>query len=112
MTDPGLRASDADRESVVSSLREQVGEGRLTLDEFSERAAAAYATRTVGELDALTRDLPVPAPPSMPTASRWLVPTMIALAVLLTVGALLAVAGPPTADAMDHMMAQVGRMCG
>jgi hypothetical protein len=57
-----LRASDTDRERVVSHLRQQVGAGRLTLDEFSDRAAAAYRTRTLGELAELTRDLPHPAP--------------------------------------------------
>jgi hypothetical protein len=112
MTDPGSRASDADRERVVSLLREQVGEGRLTLEEFSERSGAAYAARTVGELDVLTRDLPVPASPSAKAAPRWLVPMAVMLAVLFAVGVLLALAGPATADAMNHMMAQVGRMCG
>ncbi|NKQ55662.1 DUF1707 domain-containing protein [Amycolatopsis sp. K13G38] len=117
MTDPMLRASDADRERVVSQLREQVGEGRLTLDEFSERSAAAYAARTLGDLDALTRDLPAAAPSTAvaPTATaipRWLVPLAIAVAVLLAVGALSVWAWPATADTMNHMMTQMGRMCG
>lgn len=112
MTDLGLRASDADRERVVSRLREQVGEGRLTLDEFSERSAAAYRARTVGELDALTRDLPALVPATATAAPRWLVPMAIAVAVLLVAGALVTLAGLATADAMGHMMAQMGRMCG
>jgi hypothetical protein len=53
-----LRASDADRENVVGTLRRAVGEGRLTMDEFDERAAVAYAARTLGELEDLTADLP------------------------------------------------------
>jgi hypothetical protein len=52
MTDPGLRASDVDRDRVVARLRQQVGEGRLTLEEFSERSAAAFRARTLGDLDA------------------------------------------------------------
>ncbi|HVL83272.1 MAG TPA: DUF1707 domain-containing protein [Pseudonocardia sp.] len=53
-----LRAADSDRERVVERLRRAVGEGRLTIDEFEERAAAAYAARTYGELDILIADLP------------------------------------------------------
>lgn len=56
--DPRVRAADADRERVVDLLRQQVGTGRLTLDEFSDRAAATYRARTMGELASLTRDLP------------------------------------------------------
>jgi hypothetical protein len=55
---PALRASDADREELVSALGEHLVAGRLTLDEFSERVDAAHAARTVGELEALRRDLP------------------------------------------------------
>lgn len=59
MTDRGIRASDMDRESVVTILRDAHAEGRLTLDEFQERVSAAYAARTWGELADLTADLPV-----------------------------------------------------
>ncbi|HWE88653.1 MAG TPA: DUF1707 domain-containing protein [Pseudonocardiaceae bacterium] len=54
-----MKASDADRERVVSALQEQVGAGRLTLEEFEERSNVAYTARTIGELRKLTRDLPV-----------------------------------------------------
>jgi hypothetical protein len=67
-----MRASDSDREKVVQALQEQVGEGRLTLSEFEQRSTDAYATaKTVGELRALTEDLPVDplAPPKPPLAS-------------------------------------------
>lgn len=111
MTDPRLRASDADRERVVSMLRQQVGEGRLTLDEFSERAASAYQACTLGDLHTLTGDLPAPAGQLASRPHRALVPVLVVLAVLLA-GTLLALASPATADAMNHMMAQVGRMCG
>ena len=58
-TDDPIRASDADREAVVATLREAFTDGRLTLDEFDERMAAAYAGRTWGDLRGLTADLPV-----------------------------------------------------
>jgi Domain of unknown function (DUF1707)/Cell wall-active antibiotics response 4TMS YvqF len=76
---PDLRASDAEREQVASALREHLVAGRLTLDEFSERVDAAHAARTVGELDALRRDLPeisAPTPASRRTPTRWSVAVM------------------------------------
>jgi hypothetical protein len=61
-----MRASDADRDRVVDMLREAMGDGRLTADEFDERVEAALSSRTLGELAALIADLarpgPVPAP--------------------------------------------------
>ena len=57
-TDDPIRASDADREVVVDTLREAFTAGRLTLDEFDERMTAAYAARTWGDLRQLTTDLP------------------------------------------------------
>jgi hypothetical protein len=58
-TDDPIRASDVDREAVVATLREAFTAGRLTLDEFDERMAAAYASKTWGDLRELTADLPV-----------------------------------------------------
>jgi class 3 adenylate cyclase len=58
---PAVRASDADRERAVLALREHSAAGRLTLEEFSERAERAYAARTLEELEAIGRDLPRPA---------------------------------------------------
>jgi hypothetical protein len=59
---PEIRASDAERERTGDLLREATVEGRLTLDEFSERYLRAQQARTRGELDAIVRDLPVTAP--------------------------------------------------
>src|SRR3569833_3600124 len=56
-----LGASDADREATVTRLQTAVGEGRIDLDEFGQRAAAAYAAGTTAELDQLLADLPSPA---------------------------------------------------
>jgi hypothetical protein len=58
VTDDELRASDSDRQEVAVRLNTAVGEGRLGLDEFSDRIASAYRARTQGELEVLVRDLP------------------------------------------------------
>jgi hypothetical protein len=60
---PTVRASDADREAVVSRLQTAVAEGRIDLDEFGQRADAAYAAVTTAELDLLLADLPSGARP-------------------------------------------------
>jgi len=59
-------AANADRERAVDVLRAGFAEGRLTQDEFNERVARAYASRTYGELADLTADLPAgPVPVGM-----------------------------------------------
>jgi hypothetical protein len=64
-----ILASDAERERRVALLRDAVGEGRLTLEEFSERVGLAQAARTDHELARLTRDLPDdPTTSAPPTA--------------------------------------------
>ena len=45
MTDPDLRASDAEREHHVELLREHAAQGRLTVDELDERLDRVYAAR-------------------------------------------------------------------
>ena len=56
------RVADADRDRTVTQLRENVVEGRLTLDEFSERVGSALQARTRGDLAAVLADLPAPRP--------------------------------------------------
>jgi class 3 adenylate cyclase len=78
------RVADADRDRTVTLLREHVVEGRLTLDEFSERMGAALEARTRGDLDAVMADLPVtsstsslPATAGTPRkTSRWHIAVM------------------------------------
>jgi len=57
-TDPGVRASDADRERAGEQLRRSHAEGRLDVEEFQDRIDRCYAAKTVGELRALVADLP------------------------------------------------------
>ncbi|WP_037069112.1 DUF1707 SHOCT-like domain-containing protein [Pseudonocardia acaciae] len=64
-----LRVADADRERVAERLRRAHGEGRITLVEFDERVAAAYAARTDGDLATLTADLPPEPVPARPVAA-------------------------------------------
>jgi hypothetical protein len=74
--DPGrIRASDAGRDAIVERLRDAAGEGRLTLDEFSDRMEQASTAKTRAELDLLITDLPAAgttsgtgAGPVMPSA--------------------------------------------
>ena len=44
----------------MAVLRLHCTEGRITLDEFSDRVGNVYNARTAGELDAVVADLPVP----------------------------------------------------
>ena len=50
MASDHIRASDRDRDAVVATLRDAFSEGRLSLEEFQERATATYAARTWGDL--------------------------------------------------------------
>ncbi|MGW0808324.1 transcriptional regulator [Nonomuraea sp. NPDC002799] len=52
-----IRAGDQDRDKVAGLLRVAVGDGRLTMDELTERIERVYAARTAGELAAIVADL-------------------------------------------------------
>jgi len=56
-----LRASDSERDRTATLLRDHAAAGRLTPEELDERLDAAYAARTLGELEALAHDLPAVA---------------------------------------------------
>lgn len=55
---PEMRASDADRDRVAAVLREHTAQGRITMEEFNERLEHLYQSKTYGELQRLTSDLP------------------------------------------------------
>ena len=56
-----MRASDRDRAVIETVLADAFAEGRLTRDEYDERAEAALTSRTLGDLVPLVEDLPVSA---------------------------------------------------
>lgn len=98
---------DTARQEVVAELEQHVGAGRLSLDEFADRARAAYQARTRRELTDLTRDLPPQEPDDAPAPRRRLTP-LIAVAVLaLLLGGTLV----GTADAMAPWMTQMAQGC-
>jgi len=76
---PHLRASDADRDAVVTALGEHFQAGRLTSEELDDRMGRALSAKTLGELATLTTDLPevatapqaMPAPVPGPPLSRY-----------------------------------------
>ncbi|MEV4311533.1 DUF1707 domain-containing protein [Actinocrispum sp. NPDC049592] len=53
-----LRVSDAEREHVVAVLQKAIGQGLITLDEFTTRTDTALAAKTRSELNAVLIDLP------------------------------------------------------
>jgi Domain of unknown function (DUF1707) len=53
-----LRASRADREQVIGTLKAAFVQGRLAKDEFDLRVGQTLAARTYADLAALTADLP------------------------------------------------------
>jgi len=96
-----MRASDSDRDAVVSELSEHFQAGRLTAGEFDERTGRALTARTWGELRDLLADLPAtrPAPHApaatsvsarpRPSSGRLAPPVIAALAGIGITGAVL-----------------------
>ena len=60
-----LRASHADRERVIGTVKAAFVQGRLTEDELDARVGQVYASRTYAEL---SRGSPPTSPPSSPRA--------------------------------------------
>jgi len=74
-----MLAGNADRDRVVDVLRAGFAEGRLTQEEFTERVAQAYKSRTYGELATLTADLPTgPIPAQLSPAVQPAQPVQLA----------------------------------
>jgi hypothetical protein len=86
-----MRTSTADRERTIDVLKAAFAEGRLTQDEFEQRAGQAFSARTYAELAEITADLPVgplgipqppryqPPPPSRPMNRLAVASLVIAL---------------------------------
>lgn len=80
-----LRASDAERDAVVTELGEHLKDGRLQPDEFDERVGRAVNARTRGELDGLLTDLPQPVPAPLPAPPRARLPfPLVGIAIFVT----------------------------
>lgn len=59
---------------MVEVLQQAAAEGRLSLDELSERMDVVYAAKTYGELEPVTRDLPLAHQTPAPAAAANLAP--------------------------------------
>ena len=69
-----MRISDAERERVIAVLRGHCADGRLTLDEFAERAGVVYAAKVQADLEHVLADLPTASLPAT-TAGKTSAPT-------------------------------------
>lgn len=90
-----LRASHADREQVIDTLKVAFVQGRLTEDELDARTGQVYAARTYAELAEVTADIPAgltrarpPRDPWRATKVSWLVVYALILPGLVTAAAL------------------------
>ena len=75
-----------DRQKVIGTLKAALGQGRLTQEEYDERADQASASQTHDELAALTADLPpglnAARPPTVKDARAGVLVVMVAASVL------------------------------
>ena len=69
--DGHLRASHADREHVIGTLKAAFVQGRLTEDELDARLDQVYASRTYTELDEVTADIPIELTGAQPPRDPW-----------------------------------------
>lgn len=91
----GIRVSDADRDQALSELRAALQAGRITADEFDERADQALSARTGNDLSVLLADLPVEsavAPATVPEKSDPLLATRVAIGASAVAAGLFALA--------------------
>jgi class 3 adenylate cyclase len=79
---PSVRISDDDRQQTVELLRAHCTDGRLTLDEFSDRIGFVYVAKTRADLELVTADLPeAVAPRPRPPDGRRRQPVRSAVAI-------------------------------
>jgi hypothetical protein len=112
--DPRLRAADTDREHVADLLQRHTTAGRLTLDEYEQRVTAAWHASTLGELAALTTDLP-DAQLHRRTDRLPMTPVLAALTALVLLVVLAGLLAATSAAGWAHMgsmMATMGSMTG
>jgi hypothetical protein len=84
-----LRIGDAERDRALSALGEHFAAGRLTREEYDERADAIWSARTQRDLEPMFADLPRPVvtPPARrrPFPVVPVVPIVVGLVVLTAV---------------------------
>ena len=78
---PAIRPSDADRDEAIAALKAHCADGRLTLDEFSDRISVALQAHSRGELQQALADLPPVTTPQAaagegPDDTTWVVGIM------------------------------------
>jgi len=74
MDGKSYRLSDAERDKVIEDLREHLVQGRLTLEEFSDRVDVALRARLGSDLEPVRHELPdasLQAAPSMRGRTRF-----------------------------------------
>jgi Domain of unknown function (DUF1707) len=98
-----IRASHADREQAIGTLKEAFVQGRLTAAELDARVDQVYTSRTYAELAAVTVDIPAGITRARPardpwraTKGAWLVVYAVILPGLMTLAALPGGPGPTT----------------
>jgi len=87
-----MRASDGDRQRVVERLQGALEDGRLSMDEFTDRTGLAFHAVTYGDLAPLCADLPAAAPviaaapaSAVPSRAGYLAGLPMVLKVLWTI---------------------------
>ena len=109
-----LRASHADREQLIGTLKTAFVQGRLTEDELEARVDLVYASRTYAELAEVTADIPAELSRAKSPRDPWratLIASRIEYAIFLPgiVAFLLAPGGPHTSAA--EMVALTSIVC-
>ena len=99
-----LRASPADREQVIGTLKAAFVQGRLAKDEFDLRVGQALASRTYAELAVLTADLPAGLTAAQPPPPAWAPgePRIPRPGLVLTVATVLYAAAWPVEFVLPH----------
>jgi hypothetical protein len=104
-----MRASHADREQVIDTLKTAFVHGRLTRDELDARTGRALAARTYADLATLTADIstaPAAARPARRPLSRAPLAAGICLIIMaVAMGAWLI--ADPEGSGLDHSVAQL-----
>ena len=100
-----LRASHADREQVIGTLKAAFAQGRLAKDEFDLRVGQTLDSRTYAELAAITADLPAGLTedqPSKPARAPGKRPVLLRPGPVITVATVLYVGMWPLAFALPR----------